>query len=227
MPFVCVTRFSGSAALKMNSLVERNPHTHCFILTTLFFLDIWLCILEGHCFPELAAAFWHMSHTHCISNCLFVVSSQCPSVFRSLFLTSSAAQLCLPQSSSAVTTAPQQTSKMFWSPGGTSPSVRTLCWITIPQVRNNPHTKRERNTARPVYSHCKPLSPDFSLNCTVSIKQRRQLKQVLTINLATINSWLMMIKINTVSASGKHLCSLQVKDKASSPQAIRMVNSVL
>lgn len=79
-----------------------------------------------------------------VCNRPFAVPPQCRSVFRWTFLSRSAARLCSPQWSSVVTTPPLQTSKMFWSPGGTGPSARTLCWSTTPQVSSNPRSKRER-----------------------------------------------------------------------------------
>lgn len=57
-----------------------------------------------------------------------------------MLLSRSAAQHCLPRWSSAATSPPLQTSKMFWLLGGTSPSARTLCWSTTPQASGHPLT---------------------------------------------------------------------------------------
>lgn len=66
--------------------------------------------------------------------------SCCPS--RWLFQRRRGKQHCLPRWSCAVTTQLLPTLRMFWSPGGTSPSVKTQCWSIIPQVRlwNETHT---------------------------------------------------------------------------------------
>lgn len=113
-----------------------------------------------------------------------------------MFLSRSAPQLCLPQWSFVVITPPLQTSKMFWSPGGSSPSARTLCWSITPQVRQNPATLGESEMERKVmvYLQCKInvsalhcCHTNRKLYCSLKIRVYSRIKKPSTCSQLNLN----------------------------------------
>lgn len=124
-----VTCFSGLVTLKCSSPVAaRVPHA---VLSRLLFK----CTISLKDTSIFYYKYYSSFREHTGKSYLFV-SLQFRCASRWLFPSRSAASHCLVQWFSVVTSPPLQTSRMFWSPGDSSPSARTLFWSTTLPVCN-------------------------------------------------------------------------------------------